>query len=68
MKGNNFIIGIVEIINKPGYSKDPTNNIVVVPDEDDIIIRYLLVIKGGGYNTALNTKDIKFEEHYQNYL
>ena len=42
---NCFVIGIVEIITKPGYSKDPAHNIVVVPDEDDIIIRYLLIIK-----------------------
>ena len=44
---NNFVMGIVEIIKKNGYSKDPSHNIVVVPDEDDIIIRYLLVIKSG---------------------
>lgn len=42
---NNFVIGIVEIIKKNGYSKDLTHNIVVVPEEDDIIIRYLLIIK-----------------------
>lgn len=46
---NNFIIGIVEIINKKNYEKDPQRNIVVVPDENDIIIRYLLVIKNGAY-------------------
>jgi hypothetical protein len=40
-------MGIVEIINKSGYSKDAGHNIVVVPDEDDIIIRYLLVLKNG---------------------
>ncbi len=46
MRSNtNFIIGIVEIINKKNYEKTPDRNIVVVTDEDDIIIRYLLVIK-----------------------
>jgi hypothetical protein len=42
---NNFVMGIVEIIKKNGYSKDPQHNIVVVPEEDDIIIRYLLILK-----------------------
>jgi hypothetical protein len=42
---SNFIIGIVEIINKKTYEKSGDRNIVVVTDEDDIIIRYLLVIK-----------------------
>lgn len=67
---NNFVIGIVEIINKKAYEKSGDRNIVVVTDEDDIIIRYLLVIKNthNSYSTALNTKDIKFEEHYSNYL
>jgi hypothetical protein len=46
---NQFVIAIVEIIDKKGYSKDPNSNIVVVPDEDDLIIRYLLVIKQGSY-------------------
>lgn len=44
---SNFIIGIVEIINKKNYEKSGDRNIVVVTDEDDIIIRYLLVIKSG---------------------
>jgi hypothetical protein len=41
------MIAIVEIINRSGYSKDANHNIVVVPLEDDIIIRYLLVMKPG---------------------
>lgn len=64
---NNFVIGIVEIIKKNGYSKDPTHNIVVVPDEDDIIIRYLLIMKNVA-SQALNTSQIKFDEHYNHYL
>lgn len=43
------MIAIVEIIKKNGYSKDDSHNIVVVPDEDDIIIRYLFVLKNTGY-------------------
>lgn len=41
------MIAICEIIKKPGYNKGVDLNIVVVPDEDDIIIRYLFVIKNG---------------------
>jgi len=44
---NNYVIGIVEIINKNGYEKSGDRNVVVVSHEDDIIIRYLLVIKNG---------------------
>jgi hypothetical protein len=67
---NNFVIGIVEIINKKVYEKTADRNIVVVTDEDDIIIRYLLVIKNNAtaYSTALRSSDIKFDEHYSNYL
>jgi hypothetical protein len=54
---NNFVMGIVEIIKKNGYSKDPSHNIVVVPDEDDIIIRYLLILKNNAYS-AINTSSI----------
>ena len=46
---NQFVIAIVEVIDKKGYSKDPNYNIVVVPDEDDIIIRYLFVVKSANY-------------------
>jgi hypothetical protein len=46
---NGFIIAIVEIINKKEYAKDASHNIVVVPNEDDIIIRYLFVMKNSGY-------------------
>ena len=53
---NNFVIGIVEIIKKPGYEKTPDRNIVVVTQEDDIIIRYLMVIKQNlSYSTVLRT-------------
>ena len=40
---NMYIIGIVEIINEPSYKKDAGCNIVVVPEEDDIILRYLFL-------------------------
>ena len=50
-------MGIVEIIKKNGYSKDPSHNIVVVPDEDDIIIRYVLILKNNAYS-AINTSSI----------
>ena len=46
---NSFIIGIVEIIKKSGYSKAAGDNIVVVPEEDDIILRYLLVLRQQAY-------------------
>ena len=45
---NSFIIAIVEIINKSQYQK-AGKNIMVVPEEDDIIIRYLLVLKNLQY-------------------
>jgi hypothetical protein len=60
-------MGIVEIIKRNGYSKDSTHNIVVVPDEDDIIIRYLLILKTN-FNLAINTSDIPFDNHYNQYL
>ena len=60
-------MGIVEIIKKNGYSKDPAHNIVVVPEEDDIIIRYLLILKNNSYS-AINTSNITFEVHYNEYL
>jgi hypothetical protein len=64
---NNFVMGIVEIIKKNGYSKDTQHNIVVVPEEDDIIIRYLLILKNNTYS-AINTSSIAFEGHYNQYL
>lgn len=65
----NYIIGIVEIINKKIYEKSGDRNIVVVTDEDDIIIRYLLVIKtacAASYPqlNQFKTQDIKFDDHY----
>ena len=66
---NNYVIGIVEIINKKVYEKSGDRNIVVVTDEDDIIIRYLLVIKNNVNSyQAIKSTDIKFDEHYSNYL
>jgi len=50
-------MGIVEIIKRNGYSKDPSHNIVVVPDENDIIIRYLLILKNN-FNVGINTSSI----------
>jgi hypothetical protein len=59
-----FIIGIVEIINKSEYQKSG-KNIMVVPNEDDIIIRYLLVLKNQAYpSVALVSTNIAFESHY----
>jgi hypothetical protein len=40
---SNYLIGIVEIINKKEYMKSG-DAIVVVPKEEDIILRYLLVM------------------------
>ena len=50
-------MGIVEIIKRNGYSKDPSHNIVVVPDENDIIIRYLVILKNN-FNIGINTSSI----------
>ena len=44
---NSFVIGIVEIIKKNEYMKSG-DNIVVVPEENDITLRYLLVLKNVG--------------------
>lgn len=64
-----FIIAVVEIIKKDGYSKDPNHNIVVVPNEDDIIIRYLFVLKNQAHpSQALITTNIKFDDHYQGFM
>ncbi len=60
-------MGIVEIIKRNGYSKDASHNIVVVPDEDDIIIRYLLILKNNSV-PAINSFNIEFESHYYQYL
>lgn len=66
---NSFIIAIVEIIKKSGYSKAAGDNIVVVPDEDDIIIRYLLVLKSAAYpSSAIISHDVPFEKHYNDQL
>ena len=45
--GDNFIIGIVEIINKAEYKKDPGCNIVVVTEEEDMILRYIMMYSNG---------------------
>lgn len=61
---NSFIIAIVEIINKTTYHKSG-KNIVVVPEEDDIIIRYLLVLKNLQYpSVGLISTNIAFDGHY----
>lgn len=61
---NSFVIGIVEIINKQQYQKSG-KNIMVVPEEDDIIIRYLLVLKNNGYPAgALVSTNVGFDKHY----
>lgn len=65
-----YVIAIVEIINKDGYKKDPGGNIVVVPDENDIILRYLFVYNQSSTypSNELNTWKMGFEEHYVNYV
>jgi hypothetical protein len=40
---NYYIIGIVEVISKPEYKKDPGCNVCVIPDENDIQLRYLFL-------------------------
>mmetsp|Transcript_15255 Transcript_15255/g.14811 ORF Transcript_15255/g.14811 Transcript_15255/m.14811 type:complete len:149 (+) Transcript_15255:1041-1487(+) len=70
---NDYLIGIVEIINKNEYKKDPACNIVVVPQENDIILRYLFLYSGaqGGHNQnakELNTLEMGFEAHYSQYI
>lgn len=62
------MIAIVEIINKSQYQKSG-KNIMVVPEEDDIIIRYLLVLKNLQYPSGtLVSTNIKFDEHYTQQL
>lgn len=43
---SNFIIGIVEIIEKKEYRKDTGGNICVITDDDDIMLRFLVVFGG----------------------
>ena len=64
------MIAVVEIINKTGYKKQEDCNIVVVPDENDIILRYLFLYgQSNAPPTAdLNTLKMGFEEHYKNYI
>ncbi|CDW86592.1 uba ts-n domain containing protein [Stylonychia lemnae] len=66
----NYVIAICEIIKKSTYKKDENYNIVVVPDEDDIILRYLFIIKHDQYQElqSFNSLKINFEKHYYNQL
>ena len=71
LHNNHFVIGVVEIINKQGYKKDDGANIVVVPEEEDIMIRYIFLYNNGmaysGNNELVTTK-IEFEKHYYSYI
>jgi len=61
---NGFCIGIVEIINRPVYMKSG-DNIVVVPEENEIILRYLLVLKNFQYpHVGITSTQLKLDEHY----
>lgn len=72
---NQFIIGVVEIVGKPEYKKDPQCNICVIPNEDDIILRYIFLlghnataVNYGTQQSELNTLKMNFEDHYTNYI
>jgi hypothetical protein len=50
--------------------KDEWGYIVVVPEENDIVIRYLFNYSSNANYQGfhLNSFDINFEDHYNNYM
>lgn len=65
-------MGVVEIIDIPGYKKDPQGNICVIPNEDDIVLRYMFVFGNdmafGSNMSTLCTTNMNFENHYTTYI